>query len=101
MGDHYSISDIGAGSAIGPGAYVNIARDHAVVGQQISREPAGVQVYAWIKDNRGVLWILVSRHSEGGVYSSGTAQDSPTTTIHGINVSDIRTAVLGPVVWIK
>jgi hypothetical protein len=82
------------------GGSINIASGNAVVGAQIGGEPQGVQVFAWLKDSHGDLWILTGRHAEGGVYSKGTSQYDTSTTIHGIDVSDTRTAVLGPKVWI-
>lgn len=52
---------------------VNIAQGNAVVGQQVAGS-IGVECFAWVVDGDGDLWVLVARHTDGGVYARPRAR---------------------------
>lgn len=75
-----------------PDENVNIATGHAVVGQQIGGR-SGVECFAWVRTLDGTVWLLVSRCSDGGIYSQSTDEDWV-----GVTLIDLNVAQTGPVV---
>lgn len=76
------------------GQTVNIARDHAVVGQMTGGRPAGAECFAWLRDEHDDLWLLVGPRPDldGGLYALGGL--GAARTLRDLNVS-----ATGPVVW--
>ena len=80
------------------GRTVNIASGNAVVGQQIGG-PAGVECFAWIRDDEGELWVLVGRHADGGLYNRADRAAGRSLGVSIDRVVRWTPLATGPVVW--
>ncbi len=83
--------------------YTNVASGNAVVGQMIGRQAPGTQVFAWVRDDGGRLWVFAGLRPDGmgGLYATDAglpavlAGEGPGWTIS--QVSDrVGVSLMGP-----
>jgi hypothetical protein len=80
---HY---DDWAADVYGTPRTVNIATGNAVVGSQVGGRPEA-DAFAWVRDDRGELWILTGRWGYGGLYAKPEDM-TITASIRSINVAE-------------